>query len=99
MKLDIDATLQYILGYQESQKRWWKNGLTNNDKLSNSPYNTYKVIGLPPEPISNPGLSSIKAAINPVETDYLFYITDVGGKNRYAKDLDGHEANIEKYGL
>ncbi len=92
MKLDIDATLQYILGYQKEQKRWWKNGLTDADKLINSSYNTYRVAGLPPGPISNPGLSSLQAAINPANTDYLFYITDESGKN-------GHEANIKKYGL
>lgn len=99
MKLDIDATLQYILGYQENEKRWWKSSLTNQDKLINSPYNTYRVAGLPPAPISNPGLSSLKAAINPAKTDYLYYITDKGGTNRYAQTFEEHEENIEKYGL
>ena len=99
MKLDIDATLQYILGYQEDQKRWWKNGLTNQDKEINSPFNTYIVIGLPPAPISNPGLTSLKAAINPAESPYFYYITDQNGKNRYAETLAGHNSNIEKYGL
>lgn len=99
MKLDLDATLQYILGYQPSEKRWWKSGLTNADKQINSPYNTYRVAGLPPAPISNPGLSSLQAAINPADTPYFYYITDKNGVNRYAEDLDGHNENIEKYGL
>lgn len=99
MKLDIDATLQYALGYQKDEKRWWKKGLTNEDKKLNSPYNTYTNPGLPPVPISNPGLSAIKAALNPAETDYFYYITDKNGKNRYAKTIEGHSANIEKYGL
>lgn len=99
MKLDIDATLQYALGYQKDEKRWWKKGLTNEDKKLNSPYNTYTNPGLPPAPISNPGLSAISAALNPAETDYLYYITDKNGKNRYAKTIEGHSANIEKYGL
>lgn len=99
MKLDIDATLQYILGYQENQKRWWKKSLTNSDKLINSPYNTYRVAGLPPGPISSPGLASLQAAVNPAKTSYLFYITDKNGINRYAEDLEGHTANIENYGL
>lgn len=99
MKLDIDATLQYTLGYQENEKRWWKKGLTNEDKKINSPYNTYTNSTLPPRPISNPGLSAIKAALNPAETNYLYYITDQNGKNRYATSLEGHNANIEKYGL
>ncbi len=99
MKLDIDATLQYALGYQEDDKRWWKKGLTNEDKKINSLYNTYTNPGLPPRPISNPGLSAISAALNPAQTDYLYYITDQNGKNRYATNLEGHNANIEKYGL
>lgn len=99
MKLDIDATLQYILGYQPNEKRWWKEGLTEEDKLVNSPYNTYRVAGLPPGPISNPGLASLQAALNPAKTDYFYYITDSSGKNRYAKTLREHEENIAKYGL
>lgn len=99
MKLDIDATLQYALGYQTDEKRWWKKSLTNADKIIRSPYNTYAVAGLPPAPISNPGLESLNAAANPDETPYLYYITDSSGTNRYGKTLDEHEANIEKYGL
>jgi UPF0755 protein len=99
MKLDIDATLQYILGFQKDQKRWWKEGLTNQDKQLNSPFNTYKVAGLPPGPISNPGIASLKAALNPSSSPFFYYITDASGINRYAKTLEEHEANIEKYGL
>ena len=99
MKLDIDATLQYVLGYQEDEKRWWKEGLTNQDKLINSPYNTYRVAGLPPGPISNPGITSLEAAINPADTPYLYYITDKDGVNRYAQTLEEHNENIATYGL
>jgi UPF0755 protein len=99
MKLDIDATLQYALGYQVDEKRWWKKELTNLDKTINSPYNTYANPGLPPGPISNPGLASIKAALNPAKTDYLYYISDPNGVNHYAKTLAEHNANIQKYGL
>jgi UPF0755 protein len=99
MKLDIDATLQYILGYQKDQKRWWKEGLTNQDKQLNSPFNTYKVAGLPPRPISNPGIASLKAALNPSSSPFFYYITDSSGTNRYAETLEEHEDNISKYGL
>ncbi|MCL5434842.1 MAG: endolytic transglycosylase MltG [Patescibacteria group bacterium] len=99
MKLDIDATLQYALGYQTDEKRWWKKGLTNNDKLIESPYNTYKVAGLPPTPISNPGLASLDAVINPAKTDYLFYMTDAKGINHYAETIAQHNENIRKFGL
>lgn len=99
MKLDIDATLQYILGYQESEKRWWKKALTNQDKRIISPYNTYLNPGLPPAPIANPGLASIQAVFNPARTDYLYYLSDKNGRNHYSKTLEEHEANIKKYGL
>lgn len=99
MKLDIDATLQYIRGYDKVQKKWWPNNITNEDKKSASLYNTYGRAGLPPAPISNPGLSSLEAAVNPANSNYLYYITDANGVNRYAETLDEHEENISTYGL
>lgn len=97
MSLDVDATLQYVIGYDVSEKTWWKKGLTNEDKKINSPYNTYKNPGLPPAPISNPGLVSIKAVLSPQESEYLFYLHDAEGQIHYAKTLADHEANIAKY--
>ncbi len=99
MKLDIDATLQYIKGYDDATKKWWPNNITNEDKQSSSLYNTYGRAGLPPAPIANPGLLSLQAAVNPDETPYLFYITDKNGVNRYAQTLDEHEENISTFGL
>ena len=99
MPLQIDATVQYLLGYQPQNKTWWKKELTIDDLAINSPYNTYKVVGLPPTPISNPGLSAIEAALNPAKTDYLYYLSDKKGVNHYAKTLAEHNANIKKYGL
>lgn len=99
MKLDIDATVQYALGWEEDEKRWWKKNLTINDLKISSPYNTYRNVGLPPTPISNPGLSSIMAVINPSKTNYLFYISDKSGHLHFAKTIEEHNANIQKYGL
>lgn len=99
MKLDIDATIQYALGYQETEKRWWKKALTLQDLKLNSPYNTYRVAGLPPTPISNPGLLSLEATVNPSNTNFLYYITDGKGINHYAKTIEEHNANIKKYAL
>lgn len=99
MKLDIDATLQYALGFQQSEKRWWKKSLTAEDKTIDSPYNTYLVNGLPPTPISNPGLASLDAVINPATTNYLYYISDSKGNNHYATTYERHQENIKKYGL
>jgi UPF0755 protein len=58
---------------------------------------TYKERGLPKEPISNPGLDAIKAAMYPVKTDYLYYIHDKEGNVHYAKNFAEHQANIAKY--
>lgn len=99
MKLDIDATIQYLLGYQNNEQRWWKKNLTIEDLKINSPYNTYRNPGLPPTPIANPGLATLKAVIQPAETDYLYYISDNTGKNHYAKTIEEHNANIKKFGL
>lgn len=97
MKLDIDATVQYALGYQEQEKRWWKKNLTLEDLKRNSPYNTYINAGLPRAPISNPGLGAIRAALNFPKTDYLYYVSDSNGRNHYAKTFAEHAKNIQKY--
>jgi UPF0755 protein len=99
MPLQIDATVQYALGYDVGEKSWWKRGLTFDDLKLNSPYNTYTNTGLPPGPISNPGLRVLIAAANPQKSDYLFYIADKSGTNRYARTYEEHNANIKKYGL
>ena len=96
--LQIDATVQYVLGYQPNEKSWWKKELTEDDLKIDSPYNTYKNKGLPPEPICNPSLSSIKAVINADEnTPYWYYLTDKNGVMRYAVTLEEHQTNINKY--
>lgn len=97
MKLDIDATIQYALGYQADEKSWWKKNLTREDLKIDSPYNTYEEAGLPPEPICNPGLSSIKAIIYPEKTDYLYYLSDSKGQMHYSRTLEEHNQNIQKY--
>lgn len=94
MALQIDATVQYVLG---ESGNWWPKDLTFEDLKTPSPYNTYQNSGLPPGPIANPGLLSLKAAVNPTDTNYLYYISDSGGYNHYAEDLEGHNQNIEKH--
>lgn len=99
MKLDIDATVQYALGWEEDKKTWWKKNLTNDDLKISSPYNTYRSASLPPTPISNPGLSSLLSVTNPSKTNYFYYISDKSGNLHFATTLKEHNANIEKYGL
>lgn len=97
MLLQIDATVQYSLGYQKDEKTWWKKNLTLEDLNINSPYNTYKHIGFPPTPIANPGLDALQAVYHPAQTDYLYYISDKSGHLHFAKNLEGHNLNIKKY--
>jgi UPF0755 protein len=96
MALQVDATLQYVKGYNQAQQNWWVPP-TAADKQLDSPFNTYLHPGLPPRPISNPGLEAIQAALDPLATDDLFYIHDNQGTIRYAEDLEGHNANVNRY--
>lgn len=95
--LQADATVQYALGYQPEERTWWRKELTDFDKKIKSPFNTYQNPGLPPKPISNPGLASIKAVIYPVESDYWYYLHDPQGQVHFAKTQEEHEDNIAKY--
>jgi UPF0755 protein len=76
MLLQIDATIQYALGKT-------KPVLTYDDLKIDSPYNTYKHAGLPPTPISNPGLAALKAAANPADVKYLYYVARNDGTGRH----------------
>ncbi|MBU1031435.1 endolytic transglycosylase MltG [Patescibacteria group bacterium] len=98
MGLNADATIQYILGYQSSEKSWWKRHLTRDDLKINSPYNTYLHRGLPPTPICNPGLASLQAVANAdSSTPYLYYYHDSEGNSHYGKTLEEHNQNIATY--
>lgn len=96
--LQIDATIQYALGYQRQEKTWWKRHLTLEDIKADSSYNTYQKKGYPPAPICNPGLASIKAALGAdTNTPYWYYVNDSKGRIRPAKTLEEHNENIRKY--
>lgn len=89
--LNIDAALLYVLGHKEE--------LTQQDLATDTPYNTYLYQGLVPGPITNPGLDSIKAALNPEDTDYYYYVYDPeAGYHLFAKTQSGHEDNVAKVG-
>jgi len=92
MPLGIDATIRFATGnYTEP--------LTESELAIDSPYNSRTNAGLPPGPISNPGLKSIEAAAHPPKTGYLFYVTTPGacGKLTFAKTEAEFEAAVEKY--
>lgn len=91
MRLQIDATVQYALDEPKEK-------LYDKDLEIDSPYNTYKVDGLPPGPIASPSLASIEAALYPEQTDYLFYVTKKDGSQThyFAKTYNEHLKNVAK---
>ncbi len=90
MRLQVDATFGYTIGKGSLE-------LTASDLKSDSPYNTYVYNGLPPTPISNPGLASIDAALHPVMSGYLYYLSDKNGVIHYAKTFEEHKQNKARY--
>ncbi len=96
--LQVDATVQYALGYNESEKTYWKKALTRQDLQIDSPYNTYKNKGLPPTPICNPGLDAIKAVSEADDsTPYWYYLADKTGRTHFSKTLEEHNQKINLY--
>ncbi len=91
--LELDATVQYVLGKKEN---WWPN-TTVLDRKIKSPFNTYETLGLPPAPICNPGLAAIKAAQNPSDSPYWFYLHEPDGTIHYAATVAEHNENIDKF--
>lgn len=92
MLLETDPTVQYALGYGAQENTWWKSPLTYTDLGVNSPYNTYRNPGLPPGPISNPGLAALKAAVAPAETEFLFFRAKCDGSltHNFSKTYEEH---------
>ena len=95
MPLQADPTVQYAMG---TTSNWWPE-VTPDDLNVQSPYNTYQTPGLPPGPICNPSLASIDAALNPAQTDYLYFVAkgDGSGSHVFAKTYDEQLQNIQKY--
>ncbi len=90
MPLQVDTTFRYELGKTTFD-------LTTEDLRTDSAYNSYTRLGLPPTPVSNPGLESILAAVTPIKTNYLYFLTDKSGTMHYAKTHNEHVANKLKY--
>lgn len=90
MGLGVDAAVRYIVNKPTDT-------ITSADLEVDSPYNLRKFRGLPPGPIANPSLSSIKAALNPEASPYWYYLHGTDGQIRYAETNDGHNENRRKY--
>ena len=93
MPLQCDPTVIYGL-----VKAHRYDGNIHKDDLSfDSPYNTYRYPGLPPGPIASPGRASIEAAIHPAAADYLYFVSRNDGSHEFARTLEEHNRNVQKY--
>jgi UPF0755 protein len=91
MRLQTDPTVIYGITKGEGVLG---RGLRQSELRRETPYNTYVIDGLPPTPIANPGAEAIKAAMNPDETDYLFFVADGSGGHAFAATLEEHNRNV-----
>jgi UPF0755 protein len=90
-RLQADATVQYALGYSVDEQTWWRKNLTIADLAADHPYNTRERTGLPPGPISNPGLAALMAAAQPDESaNYLYFVADcaLDGSHNFATTFE-----------
>lgn len=91
MPLEMDCTLQYAL-------RKYGERMLDEDKEVDSPYNTYRYAGLPPGPISSPGVASLRAALQPADSKYLYFVGKGDGQtHRFSYNLAQHNRNVIRY--
>ena len=92
MRLESDPTVIYPI-------KDFDGNLTKKHLSAPSPYNTYKIRGLPPGPIANPGREAILAALYPAETDYLYFVSKKDSTHKFSKRYSEHLRAIQKYQL
>lgn len=95
MPLQLDATLQYAKGSNQSEVKWWPKILPR-DKYITSAFNTYENIGLPPSPIANPSVEAVVAALNPRITDCMFYFHDDDGNFYCSVTYEEHVTKLKE---
>jgi UPF0755 protein len=93
MKLETDPTIIYGItrGYPLGR------GIRRSELDAKTPYNTYQIVGLPPTPIANPGRASIAAALQPMQTEDIFFVADGTGGHAFAATLDEHNKNVARW--
>jgi UPF0755 protein len=95
MALDCDSTTIYAALLDQR----WRGAIHRSDLASGNPYNTYRRAGLPPGPIANPGLQSIRAALHPARSEALYFVArpDGSGGHQFSLHLAEHQAAVERY--
>lgn len=94
MKLQSDPTIIYSFTFGDKSL---ERPIRVSDIQNDSAFNTYHIYGLPPAPICNPGLASIKAVLNPIETDLLFFVASGSGDHIFSSNLKDHNSSVAKY--
>jgi UPF0755 protein len=97
LRLSSDPTIQYAKGLDPETGIWWNTMEPGEGQIIESPYNTFKIQGLPPGPICSPGLASIQAVLNPAQTSYLYFHAVGDGSHVFASTLEEHMANQAQY--
>lgn len=97
LRLGMPLQTDPAVAYASMLRGTWTGVIHQSELHSDSPYNTYAHAGLPPGPICNPGLASLRAAMHPASTDYLYFVANADGSTRFARELREHAANVQAY--
>jgi UPF0755 protein len=93
MQLGADPTVIYALKLAGT----WDGNIHKADLMIDSPFNTYRVRGLPPGPIANPGLASLRAAAAPAKSDFLYFVAKHDGSHAFSTNIEEHNRNVQIY--